>query len=79
MRTDIVYYLMHKYTTKYGEIEWKGLGMYTSKRNVRNAIERYKIKDGFNKYPEVFFYKRFKINEELWGDGFDENDKGDIF
>ena len=73
-KTESVYVLMHAY--EYGNEneldEIKELGIYSTKEKAEEAIDRYYVLSGFNRYPRSCFQI---INRELdkdsaWTEGF---------
>ena len=74
MINNKVYVLSHVY--EYGENEEfdeiKDLGIYTTKQKAEEAIERYIVLDGFNKYPRSCFQIREQTVDvdAFWTDGF---------
>lgn len=71
---EFVYVLYHVY--EYGENdefdECKKLGIYSTQEKAQEAIERYAVLEGFNKYPRSCFeIFKHKVDVDLeWTDGF---------
>lgn len=64
------YFLWHSHKTEYGDDEVKGLGVYSTEENAKQAIERLKEQPGFVKYPGGFLIQSPTLDETLWMEGF---------
>lgn len=66
-----VYKLVHMYECK-EEDEIKELGIYSTYKKAKEAIGRYKVLEGFNKYPiDCFYINKCEIDRDAeWVDGF---------
>lgn len=70
-----VYLLQHSYDYEiYENIKATNaelIGIYSSLQNAGEVKERYKIKQGFNRYPEkCFLINEYTLNEGRWMEGF---------
>ncbi len=67
-----VFVLQHSY--EYGEeleyTETKMLGVFSSKKSVKKAIEFYKTLVGFCDHPDDFYVDCYKIDARHWREGF---------
>ena len=62
----IVYELVHIYERGEDD-EIKNLGIYSTRRKAEEAIDRYKILEGFNKYPiDCFFINECELDKDAW-------------
>lgn len=66
---ESVFVLEHFYETD-GKEEAKFIGVYSSKFEAEQAIERLKDKPGFRDYPDAFLINEMKLNQDSWVDGF---------
>ena len=72
----MLFKVTHKYKLE-GRVERKGIGIYSSEDNARNAVEELKQKPGFCDTQEGFVIKKvfrlFKpklMDKTFWVDGF---------
>jgi len=66
-----IYPLRHVYELDDGEIEAKGLGIYSSREKAQEAIERYRILEGFKNRPDGFvIYETILDRDEAWIEGY---------
>lgn len=68
-----VYVLSHSYN--FGENmeyrESKMLGVYSSEKSAKNAIDKYLVLEGFRDYPiDCFCVTKYRLGEMHWTDGF---------
>lgn len=70
-----VYLLQHCY--EYEVVEdiskenIKIIGIYSSRERAEQAIERYKLKEGFNRFPvDCFYIDGYELDQDHWKDGF---------
>ncbi len=67
---NTVFILWHvRKDDEYGD-DAKLIGAYSSKREVRGAIERLKDQPGFCDYPAGFESSEYEINKDHWTEGF---------
>ncbi|MCO4782684.1 MAG: hypothetical protein KC646_10210 [Candidatus Cloacimonetes bacterium] len=64
-----VYLLQHCYELNDQE-EVKVIGIYSSKEEANNTIERLVLEVGFKDYPDKFFVDEYLLNKDHWCDGF---------
>lgn len=65
-----VYLLRHVHEFDDGSESIKLIGVYSSPKNVKAAMERAKILPGFKEYIEGFEVDKYAINEDNWTEGF---------
>lgn len=70
-----VYSLQHRYKYEiYEGIETtnaKFIGVYSSRQKAQEAIERFRVKQGFERFPvSCFFINEHTLNENHWLEGF---------
>ena len=70
-----VYLLQHKYDYEIYEgimtTNAELIGIYSSRQNAEAVKERYKSKNGFNRFPEsCFLINEYVLNEDHWTEGF---------
>lgn len=46
------------------------LGVYRSEDGAKAAIERHRLKPGFEKYPDKFEYHAYSLEVDIWNEGF---------
>jgi len=52
----------------------KNIGIYSSEKAVQAAINRLKDKPGFKKYPDIFVFDAYDLDEDNWQEGFGFDD-----
>lgn len=70
-----VYLLQHSYKYEICEgvktDETKIIGIYSTEEKAQEAKEQFKIKKGFDRFPEDCFYiDEYKLDQDNWTDGF---------
>lgn len=50
--------------------ETKLIGIYSTKRNAEEAIERSKLLPGFKQFPDYFTADEYVLDEDNWTSGF---------
>ncbi len=65
-----IYYVEHVYE-KDNEEEIKFIGVFSSRKNAQNAIDKLFLKPGFRDFPiECFQISEGKLNRYGWEEGF---------
>ncbi|MCD8180663.1 MAG: hypothetical protein LUF26_04200 [Firmicutes bacterium] len=65
------YVVQHSYESEDGHDEVKFIGVYSSEKNAKNAVDRLKNKQGFSLFPEDCFYiEKYLVDEDHWTEGF---------
>ena len=65
----IVYILQHSYELEDCE-ETKFIGIYSSKQEANNAIQRLSKQPGFNEKPDNFYISKYEVDKDNWTEGF---------
>lgn len=66
-----VYLLQHSYELKNGCDETKVLGIFSTQKEAKEAIEIYQYLPGFRNKKEDFFIDEYEMNKKYWTDGFE--------
>ena len=73
IRSSRVYYLLqHVAREGKDDEDMKVLGIYSSLKNAKSAVRKYKKVVGFRRYPEGFYIERWALNRGAWTEGFFE-------
>lgn len=70
-----VFLLQHSYEYEiYDDIkveETKVIGIYSSEKKADEAKARFKVKEGFKRFPEeCFFMDEYQLDQDHWEEGF---------
>lgn len=66
----LVYLLQHVAREGSDDEDVKVLGIYSNKKNVELAVERFKKLVGFKRFPEGFYVDPYRLNQDEWSEGF---------
>ena len=71
MKTVFLLEHTHEVDEDIGSWDTKTLGIYSTKKEVKQAIQFYKTVSGFKDYPEeCFLVKKYKLDIKHWTKGF---------
>ncbi|MFE7798671.1 SPOR domain-containing protein [Nocardia sp. NPDC057440] len=70
-----VFLLEHVYRTGDDIDERKRVGIYASKEDAQNAIDRLRVQPGFSDYPDCFVIQGYEIDRDYWTEGYDDSDE----
>src|SRR5690349_4129190 len=65
-----VYLLQHAAREGRDDEEVKTLGIFSSEKEAKLAIRRFKKLPGFSRYPNNFHLNLYRLNEREWPEGF---------
>lgn len=65
-----VYLVEHVREKSDGESDIKTIGIYSSEKNAKDAIDKISKLIGFRDYPDGFTADKYLIDEDHWQDGF---------
>lgn len=65
-----VYLLEHEYTNRYGDEEFKLLGVFATRRDALAAKRKAAKLPGFRRYPRGFIVGAMVVGKLSWADGF---------
>ncbi len=66
----IVYHMYYLDEDKIDDEESKMIGVYTTRKKAKKAMERALKLPGFKEYPDKFIIDRCKLDEDHWKEGF---------
>ena len=64
-----VFLLQHSYTINEVE-ETKIIGIFSSRENAEQCIEKNKTLPGFREYPDSFYLDEYEVDKLQWKEGF---------
>lgn len=65
-----VYLLQHSYELESGCNEIKVLGIFSSEKSAKDAIEMYKKLPGFCEHMKDFYIDKYFVDERCWTEGY---------
>jgi hypothetical protein len=65
-----VFYLQHVHTFENGAEDVKSIGMYSSRAEAEQAIQRLSSQPGFKEIPEGFVIDSYTLDKDHWEEGY---------
>jgi hypothetical protein len=65
-----VYLLEHEYVNRYGEEEFKVLGVFATRHAAHEAKRKAARLPGFRRYPKGFIVSKMVVGRLSWAEGF---------
>ena len=70
MQPPVVYVVHHVHIFEEDDEDVKLIGVYSTMRHARAAVERLRLQPGFRDTPDGFSIDSYKLNQDHWGTGF---------
>jgi hypothetical protein len=65
-----VFVLFHTRESQIYGCDVKLIGVYSSRENAAEAVNRLKVQPGFIDYPEGFTVDEYQLDHDHWSEGF---------